>query len=58
MSIDLIPSNDLKSYAPVFGRDELLDSSVTVDASDRAAATRYLDKHAPDLMGMILGLAA
>jgi hypothetical protein len=29
-----------------------------VAESDRAAATRYLERHAPDLMGMILGNAA
>jgi hypothetical protein len=58
MSMELIPSNDLKSYAPVFGRDELLASSVTVSFVDRAAATRYLERNAPDLLGMILGVAA
>lgn len=57
MSLELIPSNDLLGHAPMFDRHELF-ASMTVDASDRAAATRYLDRNAPDLRVMILGVAA
>jgi hypothetical protein len=58
MALELIPSNDLLGNAPVFDRNFTLLDHVTVPEQDRAAATRYLDKHAPDLMGMILGVAA
>jgi hypothetical protein len=58
MSTELIPSNDLFSPAPVFDRNVTLLDHVTVPCTDRAAATRYLAKNAPDLMGMILGVAA
>jgi hypothetical protein len=57
MSTDLIPSNDLLGHAPMFDRHEIL-SSVTVTFTDRAAAARYLARHAPDLTHMILGTAA
>jgi len=57
MSLELIPSNDLLGHAPMFDRHEIL-STVTLSFSDRAAATRYLARNAPDLMGMILGVAA
>lgn len=57
MSRDLFPSNDLLSYAPIFNGHALL-ASMTIAADDRAAAARYLDKHAPDLKAMLLGGAA
>jgi hypothetical protein len=57
MSLELIPSNDLLSYAPVFERHAVL-ATVSLTEQERAAATRYLDRNAPDLMGMILGVAA
>ena len=56
--LDLIPSNDLLGNAPVFDRNVTLLDHVTVPFVDRAAATRYLTKHAPDLRAMILGNAA
>lgn len=55
--LELIPSNDLLGYAPMFARHQIL-TSVALDEADRAAATRYLARNAPDLMGMILGVAA
>lgn len=58
MSLELIPSNDLLGNAPVFDRNFTLLDNVTVPFVDRAAATRYLTKHAPDLCAMILGVAA
>ena len=58
MSTELIPSNDLFSPAPVFDRNVTLLDHVTVSKQQRDAATRYLARNAPDLMGMILGAAA
>jgi hypothetical protein len=58
MSLELVPSNDLLGNAPVFDRNYTLLDNVTVSAQQRTAATRYLDKHAPDLRVMILGAAA
>jgi hypothetical protein len=57
MSAELIPSNDLLGYAPMFDRHQIL-TSVALDEADRASATRYLERHAPDLKAMILGNAA
>ena len=57
MSLELIPGNDLMGHAPKFDRHEIL-STVTFTEQQRTDATSYLSKHAPDLMGMILGAAA
>ena len=58
MALELIPSNDLLGNAPVFDRNFTLLDHVTVSERQRADATSYLSKHAPDLLGMILGVAA
>lgn len=38
----------------LFGRQQLLHN-IPRDLEQEKAAHRYLDKHAPDLLGMILG---
>ncbi|MDQ0241236.1 hypothetical protein [Arthrobacter bambusae] len=50
-------ANDTLSYAPVFNGHALL-ASMAIAEDDRAAAARYLEKHAPDLRAMLLGGAA
>jgi hypothetical protein len=57
MSINATPSNDQFSYAPIFD-SHMLETSTALAEADRAAATRYLTRNAPDLLGMILGGAA
>lgn len=42
------------SDARVFGRQQLLHQ-IPRDPEQERLAQRYLDKHAPDLIGMILG---
>lgn len=54
---ELIPSNDLLNDTSMFDRNSVLHS-VNVTPHQVRAATSYLDRHAPDLLGMIFGNAA
>jgi len=52
MSLSLIPGNSTFKPANTFSKQHHLNTLAPVD---RAAATRYLERLAPDLMDMILG---
>lgn len=55
--LELVPDNNLVWPAQVFDRASIL-ASVTIAATERAQATSYVDRHAPDLRNMIFGDAA
>lgn len=54
MSIEVVPSNMVQRDAHVFGRQQLLHTIKRDETAEKRALT-YLDKHAPDLIGMIMG---
>lgn len=55
--LELVPDNTLVHTAHVFDRAAIL-KDVAVTEQQRGAAARYLNRHAPDLIAMVLGSAA
>lgn len=54
MTTQPISANDTLQSSYVFGQQQILHTLTRDHEAERRALT-YLDKHAPDLVGMILG---
>ena len=54
MSIELVPDNGIFQQGATFQRQHVLNTVVRDPEAERLALT-YLDKRAPDLVGMIMG---
>ena len=54
MSAQPISANDTLQSSYVFGQQQILHTLTRDHEAERRALT-YLDKHAPDLIGMVMG---
>jgi len=54
MSIDMTPANNTFQQVNAFGKQHVLNFAPR-NLEDEKRALTYLDKHAPDLVAMVLG---
>jgi len=54
MSTDMIPANNTFQQVNAFGKQHVLNHTPR-NVDDERLALTYLDRHAPDLLGMVMG---